>query len=93
MRGVMDECTHLAHFDRPVDPSLVIIVAANHDAYIPRDKVISLTDLWPGCEVRYIDEGHVSAFLFKQNEFRCENNAAMSTPYICRLYQRENVSY
>lgn len=31
MRGVMDECTHLGNFSVPVDPSLVIIVAAEND--------------------------------------------------------------
>lgn len=66
----MDECTHLAHFDKPVDPSLIICVVAEQDAYIPRDRVMSLSDIWPGCEVRQIDEGHVTAFLFKQNVFR-----------------------
>lgn len=31
MRGIMDECTHLGNFSVPVDPSLVIIVAAKND--------------------------------------------------------------
>lgn len=31
MRGVMDECTHLGNFSIPVDPSLIIIVAAKND--------------------------------------------------------------
>ena len=66
----MDECTHLSHFEKPVDPSLIIAVAAKQDAYMPRDRVICLSDLWPGCEVRYIDRGHVSAFLFDQSAFR-----------------------
>ena len=34
MRGVMDECTHLGNFSIPVDPSLVIIVAAKNDGYV-----------------------------------------------------------
>lgn len=66
----MDQCTHLSHFDPPVDPSLIIIVTAMQDGYMPRDRVTSLTDIWPGSEIRYIDQGHVAAFLFKQNEFR-----------------------
>jgi len=70
MRGVMDECTHLANFSNPVDTSLVIIIAARLDAYIPRTSVLSLAELWPGSEVRYIDNGHISAFLFKQGVFR-----------------------
>lgn len=70
MRGIMDECTHLGNFSVPVDPGLVIIVVGKSDAYVPRDSVLSLTELWPGAEVRYIDSGHISAFLFKQGEFR-----------------------
>ena len=70
MKGMMDECTHLGNFSMPVDPSLIIIVAAKLDGYVPRDKVISLEDIWPGSEVRYIKSGHVSAFLLKQETFR-----------------------
>ncbi|XP_071124411.1 protein ABHD18-like [Mytilus edulis] len=70
MRGVMDECTHLGNFSVPVDPSLIIIVAANHDAYVPRTNVISLEQLWPGSQVRYIDSGHINAFLFHNVQFR-----------------------
>jgi len=61
MRGVMDECTHLGNFSRPVDTSLVIVIAAKSDAYIPRDRVLSIEDLWPGAEVRYIETGHIAA--------------------------------
>ncbi len=71
MRGVMDECTHLGNFCTPVDTSLVIIVAAQHDAYVPRDTTLSLQQLWPGSELRYVDTGHVAAFLTKQHVFRC----------------------
>ena len=70
MRGVMDECTHLGNYSIPVDTSLVIIVAAESDAYIPRDNVTSLHELWPGSELRLLDSGHISAFLFKQDVFR-----------------------
>jgi len=70
MRGVMDECTHLGNFSRPVDTSLVIVIAAKSDAYIPRDRVLSIEDLWPGAEVRYVETGHIAAYLFKQNVFR-----------------------
>jgi len=70
MRGVMDECTHLGNFSKPVDTGLVIIVAARSDAYVPRKSVLSLEELWPGAEVRYVDTGHITAFLFKQAFFR-----------------------
>ncbi|KAK5865291.1 hypothetical protein PBY51_016466 [Eleginops maclovinus] len=70
MKGVMDECTHMANFSVPVDPSLIIVVQAKEDAYIPRTGVLSLQEIWPGCEVRYMNGGHISAYLFKQSVFR-----------------------
>ncbi|MBN3280291.1 ABD18 protein, partial [Polyodon spathula] len=70
MKGVMDECTHIANFSVPVDPSLVIVVQAKEDAYIPRTGVRSLQEIWPGCEVRFLNGGHISAYLFKQGLFR-----------------------
>ncbi|XP_049626068.1 protein ABHD18 [Suncus etruscus] len=70
MKGVMDECTHVGNFSVPVDPSLIIVVQAKEDAYIPRSGVRSLQEIWPGCEVRYLDGGHISAYLFKQGLFR-----------------------
>ncbi|XP_071363014.1 protein ABHD18 isoform X2 [Trachinotus anak] len=70
MKGVMDECTHMANFSVPVDTSLIIVVQAKEDAYIPRTGVLSLQEIWPGCEVRYLNGGHISAYLFKQNVFR-----------------------
>jgi hypothetical protein len=82
MRGAMDECTHIANFSRPVDTSLVIIVAAEKDAYVPRDYVTGLDELWPGAELRYIDAGHISAYLFKQSLFRC---VYVYTFYVIRL--------
>ena len=70
MAGVMDEFTHLGNFSVPFDPSLIIIVVAKSDAYIPRDHVISLKELWPEAQVRVLDAGHITAFLFKQSAFR-----------------------
>ncbi|XP_078232831.1 protein ABHD18 isoform X2 [Pogona vitticeps] len=70
MKGVMDECTHVANFSVPVDPTLIIVVQAKEDAYVPRTGVRSLHEIWPGCEIRYLDGGHISAYLFKQGLFR-----------------------
>ncbi|XP_067849695.1 protein ABHD18 isoform X2 [Heptranchias perlo] len=70
MKGVMDECTHMGNFSVPVDPSLIIVVQAKEDAYIPRAGVRSLNEIWPGCEIRYLKGGHISAYLFKQGLFR-----------------------
>ena len=71
MRGIMDECTHLGNFSRPIDPSLAFIVTASRDGYVPQVGSIPLTDLWKGCTHRNIpDHGHVSAILFKADVFR-----------------------
>ncbi|CAL4065394.1 unnamed protein product, partial [Meganyctiphanes norvegica] len=70
MRGVMDECTHLGNFSVPVDPELVIIVAADADAYMPRDDIMPLTQIWPGCEMRMLNTGHISGYLFNHHQFR-----------------------
>ncbi|KAG8505393.1 Protein ABHD18, partial [Galemys pyrenaicus] len=80
MKGVMDECTHVANFSVPVDPSLIIAVQAKEDAYIPRAGVRSLQEIWPGCEIRYLEGGHVSAYLFKQGLFRCAAPQAWPAP-------------
>ena len=71
MRGIMDEATHLKNYDVPYDPSLIIMVAAELDAYQPREGITALPDIWPGSEIRYIKHaGHVSSYLFKQDVFR-----------------------
>ncbi|XP_011298842.1 uncharacterized protein C4orf29 homolog [Fopius arisanus] len=70
MRGIMDECTHLRNFEVPVDTNLIIAVCAKDDAYVPRDNCMSLEKIWPGAEIRYIDAGHVSAYLLHQKVFR-----------------------
>ncbi|XP_073948306.1 protein ABHD18 isoform X2 [Choristoneura fumiferana] len=70
MRGIMDECTHLSNFSVPFDTSLIIAVCAKHDAYVPRDDVGTLEEIWPGAEVRFVDAGHVSAYILHQSLFR-----------------------
>ncbi|KZC14353.1 Uncharacterized protein C4orf29 like protein [Dufourea novaeangliae] len=70
MCGIMDECTHLKNFEVPVDTELIIAVCAKDDAYVPRDGCMSLEKIWPGAEIRYIDAGHVSAYLLHQKVFR-----------------------
>ncbi|XP_076646371.1 protein ABHD18 isoform X2 [Halictus rubicundus] len=70
MCGIMDECTHLKNFEVPVDTELIIAVCARDDAYVPRDGCMSLEKIWPGAEIRYIDAGHVTAYLLHQKVFR-----------------------
>lgn len=71
MRGIMDECTHLANFSVPVDPSLAYFVTASRDGYVPKTGRMSVTQLWKGCNHRDLaNDGHVSAILFKSDVFR-----------------------
>lgn len=70
MRGCMDELTHVKNFSVPHDTSLIIAVCAKDDAYIPREGCSSLEDIWPGSEIRYLDAGHVSAYVLHQKLFR-----------------------
>ncbi|KAG4076289.1 hypothetical protein HA402_014838 [Bradysia odoriphaga] len=70
MRGVMDECTHLKNFSVPYDTTLITAICAKDDAYVPRDGCTSLEEIWPGAEVKYLDAGHVSAYVLHQKLFR-----------------------
>lgn len=70
MRGVMDECTHLKNFTVPYDTSLITAVCAKEDAYVPRVGCSSLEDIWPGAQVKYLDAGHVSAYVLHQKLIR-----------------------
>lgn len=70
MRGVMDECTHLKNFSVPYDTTLITAIAAKDDAYVPRVGCSSLEEIWPGAEVKYLDAGHVSAYVLHQKLFR-----------------------
>ena len=73
MCGIMDEFTHIANYSRPVDCSTVIVVAAEADAYVPREvktEQDDLATLWPGTEIRYVPTGHVAAYLLHHSNFR-----------------------
>jgi len=70
MRCIMDEFTHLKNYDMPVDTELVIVVVADKDAYVPRQKIVGVDEIWPGCEIRYVNTGHVSAYIRYQGLFR-----------------------
>nr|CAG4641803.1 EOG090X08BF [Eurycercus lamellatus] len=71
MRGIMDEFTHIANYSQPVDCSCIVIVTASEDAYVPRDDgSTDLTRLWPNSEIRYIQTGHIGAYLLHHQIFR-----------------------
>lgn len=70
MRGLMDECTHLKNFSVPVDTSLIISLCAKSDAYVPREGCSKIDDVWPGASVKYLNCGHVSAYIKYLDVFR-----------------------
>lgn len=70
MKQLMDEFTHLSNYPRPADPSLVVNVCALCDAYVPRCDVTDLTHIWQGMNIRYLNGGHISAFVLHQRAFR-----------------------
>ena len=64
MQGVMDVSTFVGNFSTPVDPSLIIVIAAEKDGYMPRDKMPSLQDLWPEIEVSDFYICHRKLFIY-----------------------------
>lgn len=71
MRLLMDEFTSLDTYARPPQsniPNAMFIVCTN-DGYVLRDGIPDMNDVWPGCLIRYIPYGHISAFLFNQSLF------------------------
>ncbi|KAJ6646831.1 Protein ABHD18 [Pseudolycoriella hygida] len=70
MRGMMDECTHLKNFSVPYDTTLITAICAKDDAYVPREGCTSLEEIWPGAVIKYLDAGHVSAYVLHQKLFR-----------------------
>lgn len=70
MKYILDIMTHLAYYREPVDPRLAVFVEARFDGYIPREGSTTASELWPGCEVKYTECGHIFAALYKQDVFR-----------------------
>lgn len=69
MKEVMDQVTGLQNFSVPIDPTLSTFVVAKADAYYPIHKLKPMTDIWPGCEVRYLNTGHIAGFLMHHRDF------------------------
>lgn len=70
MHALMDECTHLSNFSVPYDTSLAVCIIAQRDAYIPKDGLSTIEQVWPGVTVEYLDAGHVGAYLYYLKFFR-----------------------
>jgi hypothetical protein len=71
MRLLMDEFTSLHNYSRPVESNIpnAMFIACKNDGYVLRDGIPHMNDVWPGCHIRYIPHGHISAFLFNQTDF------------------------
>ncbi|KAK4471442.1 hypothetical protein MN116_004870 [Schistosoma mekongi] len=74
LRDLLDHFTHLGNFSPVIDSRLVLSVAAEYDAYVPRDGVCSLSKIYPHGEIRFLSEsGHVGAYVrnaFWTDDFR-----------------------
>jgi hypothetical protein len=71
-RRLMRELLHLTDIrllSFPARPQGIFMVGARKDAYIPRESVRLLHEHWPGSTLRWIDSGHVGAFLFYRRAF------------------------
>lgn len=69
MRDVMDKVTGLQNYSVPFDPTLATFVVAKADAYYPIHKLKPMDEIWPGCEVRYLNTGHIAGFLMHHRDF------------------------
>lgn len=69
MKEVMDQVTGLQNFSVPIDPTMSTFVVAKADAYYPIHNLKPMTDIWPGCEVRYLNTGHIAGFLMHHRDF------------------------
>ena len=71
MRLVLDEFTSLDNYARPPASNIqnALFIVCTNDGYVLRDGIPHMNDVWPGCLIRYIPYGHISAFLFNQSVF------------------------
>jgi hypothetical protein len=46
-----------------------MFIACTNDGYVLREGIPDMNDVWPGCLIRFIPYGHISAFLFNQSVF------------------------
>lgn len=61
--------TDIRHYPAPVRPRACFLVAAAQDAYIPPESAMILHRHWRGSNMRWLNGGHVGAFLFHRRAF------------------------
>jgi hypothetical protein len=57
-------------FPPPLDPSLAILIGAQHDSFIPPHETEALCRHWAGSELRWLDGGHATAALYLEEQRR-----------------------
>uniref|UniRef100_A0A7E4ZU35 Hydrolase n=1 Tax=Panagrellus redivivus TaxID=6233 RepID=A0A7E4ZU35_PANRE len=68
---LMEEFTNLGQYPTPKATSLIKAIIAEEDAYVIRNDVPDLTEVWPGAQVQVIPgEGHVMAYIKNHSVFR-----------------------
>ena len=65
----MEDVTSLKSYVGRIDASAAIVYAARHDAYVPLADVEDYRRQFPGVELRYLDAGHISSFLFYTSHY------------------------
>lgn len=64
-------------------------MCAKDDAYVPRDGCSSLEEVWPGANVKYVDAGHVSAYILYQKLIRCVQIIIFADKLRFLLFQKD----
>ncbi len=68
MRQILSR-TDVRNYPPPALARAAFLVGARRDAYIPAESVQLLHAHWPGSTLRWIDAGHIGAFLFHRQAF------------------------
>jgi dienelactone hydrolase len=80
-RARMGALFGVADLDRHPAPralSATVLVAAKRDGYVSSRQVSALADRWRGCELRWIDSGHVGALVLCGDVLRQAAKDAMA---------------
>ena len=74
MRLLIDEFSNLKHYPVLACPEAAVVVVAKDDLYVTRpqgdDMIDDISEIWPGCEVRVVNGGHISSYLTHNHTFR-----------------------
>jgi hypothetical protein len=68
MRQLLDR-SDIRNCPPPLRPEAAFLVAGKLDAYVPRVSAERVHTHWPGSTIRWLDSGHVGAFLFHRCDF------------------------